>query len=63
MPKISAKEFERLPLQVHEFLADVPLHDVWAIELPHRRSGITLDEFLQKGNTHPCGCRRPHVHC
>lgn len=54
MPRISAKEFQQLPLRVHGFLADVPLHDVWAIDLPHRRSVITLDEFLQKGNTHPC---------
>ena len=31
MPKISTQEFERLPLRVHEFLAGVPLHDVWAM--------------------------------
>ena len=54
MPQVSAQDFKQLPLRVHDFLADVPLHDVWAIELPHRRSGITLDEFLQKGNTHAC---------
>jgi hypothetical protein len=47
MPQISKHEFERLPLRVHDFLADVPLHDVWAIDLPHTRSGITLDEFLR----------------
>ena len=29
------------------FLAGVPLHDVWAIDLPRARSGITLDEFLR----------------
>src|SRR5258708_11397733 len=45
MPRISTQEFERLPLRVHAFLAGVPLHDVWAIDLPHTRSGITLDEF------------------
>src|SRR5262249_23595355 len=48
MPQISTHEFKRLPLRVHDFLADVPLHDVWAIDLPRTRSGITLDEFLQK---------------
>src|SRR5260370_4706832 len=47
MPQISAQEFERLPLRVHDFLAGVPLHDVWAIDLPRTRSGITLDKFLR----------------
>ena len=47
MPQISMQEFEQLPLRVHNFLAGVPLHDVWAIDLPRRRSGITLDEFLR----------------
>jgi uncharacterized protein DUF2867 len=47
MPQISTQEFERLPLRVHDFLADVPLYDVWAIDLPRTRSGITLDEFLR----------------
>jgi hypothetical protein len=47
MPKVSVQEFERLPLRVHAFLVDVPLHDVWAVDLPRPRSGITLDEFLR----------------
>ena len=47
MPQIATQEFERLPLRVHAFLAGVPLHDVWAIDLPRTRSGITLDEFLR----------------
>ena len=47
MPQISTHEFERLPLRVHDFLAGVPLHDVWAIDLPRPRSGITLDAFLR----------------
>jgi hypothetical protein len=46
MPQISTHEFERLPLRVHDFLGGVTLHDVWAIDLPRTRSGITLDEFL-----------------
>ena len=50
MPQISTQEFERLPLRVHDFLAGVPLHDVWAVDLPRRRSGITLDEFLRTAN-------------
>jgi hypothetical protein len=47
MPQISTQEFERLPLRVHDFLAGVQLHDVWAIDLPRARSGITLDELLR----------------
>jgi Protein of unknown function (DUF2867) len=45
MPQVSRHEFERLPLRVHDFLAGVPLHDVWAVDLPRMRSGVTLDEF------------------
>jgi Protein of unknown function (DUF2867) len=47
MPRISRQEFERLPLRVHDLLAGVPLHDVWAVDLPRRRSGISLEEFVQ----------------
>ena len=47
MARISTQEFERLPLRVHDFLAGVALHDVWAIDLPRTRSGVTLDEFLR----------------
>jgi uncharacterized protein DUF2867 len=54
MPQISTQEFARLPLRVHDFLVGVPLHDVWAIELPHTRSGITLDEFSRTANTRMC---------
>jgi hypothetical protein len=39
---------------VHDFLPDVPLHDVWAVDLPHLRSGITLDEFLRASSAHHC---------
>ena len=50
MPQISEKEFKRLPLRAHQFLAGVPLHDVWAVDLPSPRAGITLDEFLRAAN-------------
>jgi hypothetical protein len=53
MPQISTQEFERLPLRVHEFLGGVPLHDVWAVDLPRVRSGITLDEFLRTASACP----------
>jgi hypothetical protein len=47
VPRVSTQEFERLPLRVHEFLAGVPLHDVWVVDLLRIRGGITLDEFLR----------------
>ena len=36
-----------MPLRVHRFLTDIPLRDVWAIDLASPRTGITLDEFLR----------------
>src|SRR5215469_2492169 len=48
MPQIAPVEFERLPLRVHAFLAGVPLHDVWAVDLPRPWGGITLAEFLRR---------------
>ena len=54
MPLISTQEFERLPLRVHDFLAGVPLHDVWAVDLPRVRSDITLDEFVRTANALAC---------
>jgi hypothetical protein len=51
--RIRTGEFERLPLRVHQFLDGVPLHDVWAVDLPRTRSGITLDEFLRAAGGRP----------
>ena len=51
--RIATQEFERLALRVHTFLAGVPLHDVWAVDLPRLRSGITLDEFLRASGERP----------
>ncbi|HTA58548.1 MAG TPA: DUF2867 domain-containing protein [Candidatus Baltobacteraceae bacterium] len=48
MPKISPTEFYAVQLRVHAFLAGVPLHDVWAVDLPAYRSGITLAEFFRR---------------
>jgi hypothetical protein len=47
VPQISEREFHDVPLRVHTFLAGVPLHDVWAVDLPSPRDGVTLDEFLR----------------
>jgi hypothetical protein len=54
MPQISATEFYALPLRVHTFLADVPLHDVWAVDLPRHRDGVTLCEFLRRAGQDGC---------
>jgi len=50
MPQVSQQEYEQLPLRAHLFLAGVPLHDVWAVDLESPRQGITLDEFLRVAN-------------
>src|SRR5262249_53862884 len=47
MPQVPTQEFERLPLRVNTFLAGVPLHDVWSVDLPRWRAGVTLDDFLR----------------
>jgi hypothetical protein len=59
MPQVSTQEFEQLPLRVHTFLAGVPLHDAWFIDLPRWRAGVTLDEFLRtpsNSKLDACGC-------
>jgi hypothetical protein len=59
MPQISTQEFERLPLRVHSLMAGVPLHDVWAIDLPRWGGEVTLDAFLRTANNctlDMCGC-------
>jgi hypothetical protein len=45
MPLLPTQEFFSQPLRVHAFLAGVPLHDVWAVDLPAWSEGITLHEF------------------
>jgi hypothetical protein len=50
MDPISPQEFLAQPLRVHSFLAGVPLHDVWAVDLPLLREGITLQEFFSPTN-------------
>jgi hypothetical protein len=40
-------------LRVHDFLAGVPLYDVWAVDLPRVRRDITLDEFLRATGERP----------
>jgi hypothetical protein len=61
MPRVSTQEFEQLPLRVHTFMAGVRLHDVWSVDLPRWRSGVTLDEFFRtasNGKLDTCGCSK-----
>jgi hypothetical protein len=56
--RISPGEFRKLDLVVHGFLADVPLHDVSAIDLPGGGEGrkvvdvrsLFVDDPIQEGN-------------
>jgi uncharacterized protein DUF2867 len=48
MKPLPPQEFLAQPLRAHTFLSGVPLHDVWAVDLPLAREGITLQEFLQR---------------
>jgi uncharacterized protein DUF2867 len=50
MPRISPAEFSALPLRANTLLADVPLHDVWAVDLPTLREGATLEEVLRRAD-------------
>jgi len=54
MPQISPTEFCALPLRVHTLLADVPLHDVWAVDLPRHTEGVALSEFLHRASQDGC---------
>src|SRR5260370_35504231 len=48
MARICPREFLDLPLRVHSFLQDVPLHDVWIVDLPGGPEGLTLQEFRSR---------------
>jgi len=43
--RASPAEWNRLDLRVHALLAGVPLHDVWSVDLPGGRSGLTLSDL------------------
>jgi Protein of unknown function (DUF2867) len=45
MPKVHEREYYALQLRAQTILAGIPLHDVWAVDLPPTREPVTLDEF------------------
>jgi hypothetical protein len=53
VPQVRETEYRALPLRVHALLADTPLHDVWAVDLPGRREGLTLAELQRVSSQHP----------
>jgi hypothetical protein len=50
MAKVPAAEFRALDLRCHALLADVPLHDVWAIDLTGGGPGRTMRDVDAIGN-------------
>lgn len=40
-------EYQRLELRAHQLLPDVPLHDVWCVELPGGGAGRTLADVRE----------------
>jgi hypothetical protein len=40
--RVTPEEYERLDLRAHSLLADVPLHDVWSVDLPGGGPGRTI---------------------
>ena len=43
--RITPDEYKALELRAHSLLADVPLHDVWAIDLPGHSRGRTIEDL------------------
>jgi hypothetical protein len=43
--RVTPEEYERIELRAHSLLADVPLHDVWAVELPGGGPGRSIIEL------------------
>jgi hypothetical protein len=56
--RVDPAEFRSADLRVHELLADVPLHDVWAIHLPGGGHGRSLEDV--RAATRGAISRRPN---
>jgi len=59
MPRISPSEFYAVPLRAHTFLSGVPLHDVWAVDLPRPSEPVTLAAFNALQRSQPIPGRLP----
>lgn len=49
--RIDPSVFRKLDLRVHGFLADVPLHDVWRVELAPREGVPTMQDVREAMST------------
>src|SRR5215831_14286950 len=57
MPQVLAKSSNDCPCEpIHSWLM-LPLHDVWVVELPRWRAGVTLQDFLRTSTD--CLCTPP----
>ena len=45
--RADAEKFRRIPLRVHGFLHDVPLHDVWVVSLRGGGTGRSIADVLE----------------
>jgi len=54
-----AEEYRAVPLRVHTLLADVPLHDVWTVELPRVPEAAALDSFQRMSSQFRVMARLP----
>lgn len=46
----TAEVYTGLPLHAHEFLAEVPLHDVWTLDLQGADDALTIDDLRRLMN-------------
>lgn len=43
--RVTSEEYHQIELRAHSLLAEVPLHDVWAIDLSGRNRGRTITDL------------------
>ena len=59
--RVTAEEFERVDLRSHSLLADVPLHDAWAVDLPGGGRGRTMADLRKLLSTRKLTATNPAV--
>jgi hypothetical protein len=59
--RVTAEEFRGIDLRAHSLLADVPLHDVWAVDLPGGGPGRTIVDLRVLLSAQPLTTVNPAV--
>ena len=59
--RVGPEEYAGLPLRAHALLADAPLHDVWAVDLPGGGPGRTVRDVRALLEAHPLDAATPAV--